>query len=115
MKLSERQVIETLGAVSIAELRVWVSEGWIRPHAGERGHEYDEIDLARVRLVCDLRETLGLEEDTVPLVLSLIDQLHGLRAELETLAIVIDEQPEEIRARLLEAHAAKRRQRKPAG
>lgn len=107
MKLSERQVVETIGAVSVTELRIWVSEGWIRPRAGAGGREFDEIDVARIRLVCELRETLGLEEETVPLVLSLIDQLHGLRGELKTLADAIDEQPEDIRNRLLAAYEAK--------
>lgn len=107
MKLSEKQVVETIGAVSVTELRVWVSEGWIRPRAGAAGREFDEIDIARIRLVCELRETLGLEEETVPLVLSLIDQLHGLRGELRTLTGVIDEQPDDIRSRLLAAYEAK--------
>lgn len=107
MKLNEFQVVETVGAVSVTELRIWVSEGWVRPHAGAAGHEYDEVDLARVRLVCDLRETLGLEEEALPLVLSLIDQLHGLRGELQTIAGVIDEQPEEIRDILRAAYEAK--------
>lgn len=111
MKLNEYQVVETVGAVSVTELRIWVSEGWVRPRAGETGHEYDEIDLARVRLVCELRETLGLEEEALPLVLSLIDQLHGLRGELQTLAKVIDEQPEEVRSLLRAAYDAKLRTR----
>ncbi|MEX2520092.1 MAG: MerR family transcriptional regulator [Paracoccaceae bacterium] len=111
MRLDERQVAEVVGVISVSELRVWVSEGWVRPASGGGGQKFDETDVARIRLVCELRESLGLEEDAVPLVLSLIDQLHGLRGELKALAGAIDDQPEDIRDRVRGAYEARMRPR----
>lgn len=100
MKLSEAQVIETLGTVSASELRIWVREGWIAPASGDGGPVFDETDVARIRLVCQLRDDLELNEDAVSVVLSLMDQLYGLRRELRALAQAVERQPEDVRSRV---------------
>ena len=43
---------------------------------------YSEADLARVRLIHDLRHNMGVNEEGLGLVLHLIDQVHGLRRAL---------------------------------
>jgi chaperone modulatory protein CbpM len=48
--------------------------------------------------VRDLEDELGFAEDDVPVLLNLIDQIHGLRFELSTLLAALDELPEEARA-----------------
>jgi hypothetical protein len=48
---------------------------WIRP-AGP--FELDEEDLARVGLVRELQEDLGVNDDAVPIILDLIDRLNFL-------------------------------------
>ena len=57
-----------------------------------------------MRLLCDLEHELEFDEDTVPLVLSLLDQIHGLRNELRSLAAAIDEQPPAVRERIRNAY-----------
>jgi chaperone modulatory protein CbpM len=100
--LGEAQVIEQVGRVTVAELRVWCEAGWVAParpaSPGEAGPVFDEIDIARVRLVCDLRDDLGLDEGAIPVVLSLVDQLYGLRRELRALARAVEQQPDEVAA-----------------
>ena len=88
IKLKEREVVEQLGTLTLSELRLWVSEGWVTP---QENHSFAEIDVARVRLVCQLRQDLNLNEDAVPVVLSLLDQLHGLRSELKNLAQALEQ------------------------
>ena len=39
--------------------------------------------MARAALICDLEDELGFAEEDVPVLLNLIDQIHGLRAELK--------------------------------
>jgi chaperone modulatory protein CbpM len=41
--------------------------------------EFSDIDLARAQLIGDLRSDLGVNDEAVPIVLDLIDQIHGLR------------------------------------
>lgn len=95
---AEAEVVEMLGTVEIAELRVWCEAGWVAPALGEAGPVFDEVDLARIRLVRTLRDDLGLDEDAIPVVLSLVDQLYGVRRELRALARAVDQQPDEVAA-----------------
>ena len=104
--LGEAQVVEELGTVSVAELRVWCEAGWVSPARGEAGPVFDKVDLARVRLVCQLRDDLGLDEGAIPVVLSLIDQLYGVRRELRALARAVDQQPADVASRIRAAYRA---------
>jgi chaperone modulatory protein CbpM len=46
--------------------------------------ELDEEDLARIQLIRELQEDLGVNDDAVPIILNLIDQLHQLRFQMKT-------------------------------
>lgn len=107
MMLTERDVVAMVRRVQLRELRLWVREGWVKPSEGEDGPVFDDLDVARIRLVCDLRKEMSLPLDAVPVVLSLLDQLHGLRRELRGLADTIDEQPEHTRRMIVEAYRAR--------
>ncbi len=50
-----------------------------------------------MRLIHDLRRGMDVGEDTIPLVLSLLDQVYELRAQLKALLRAVDAQPEEMR------------------
>ena len=104
MKLRERDVVATVRRLHLLDLRSWVRKGWVRPARSDDGPLFDELDLARIRLICDLRMEMSLPADAVPMILSLLDQLHGLRHELRALAEAVDRQPEETRSAVLEAY-----------
>tara|TARA_R110002072_G_scaffold127978_1_gene265546 strand:+ start:98 stop:433 length:336 start_codon:yes stop_codon:yes gene_type:complete len=104
--LGERDVLTRVRRVRLQELRLWVQEGWVRPANGDNGPRFDELDVARVRLVRDLRRDLSVPSDTVPVILSLLDQVHGLRRELRSLAEAVDAQPEETRKAIVAAYRA---------
>ena len=105
-KLSEREVVAAVATVTLRELRVWVEQGWIAPAAGEGGPAFDDIDVARARMICQLRDECDVDEDAVPVILDLIDQVHGLRSELKALALAVDAEPGEVRARIRAAYKA---------
>ena len=104
--LEERDVLTRVRRVRLQELRLWVQEGWIRPAHGDSGPRFDELDVARVRLVRDLRRDLSVPVDTIPVILSLLDQVHGLRRELRSLAEAVDAQPVETRRAIVAAYRA---------
>ena len=54
----------------------WVEAGWLTPHQETAGERYSSIDLARAYLIRDLKD-LGVNDDGIPVVLDLIDQVHG--------------------------------------
>jgi chaperone modulatory protein CbpM len=80
-----------------AELRGWIERRWVQPDADERGEWiFHEIDLARVRLIYDLRREFETSEETVPLVLSLLDQVYELRGALKAVAGALSGLPPDV-------------------
>lgn len=100
---SIREVIVEVEGISESELRVWIECGWIRPARAEADYAFSEVDIARVSLIADLRQRMGINDEAMPVVLDLMDQLYGLRRELRRVLAVIDRQPEPERSRILEA------------
>jgi len=79
------------------ELTGWIERGWVQPEPADSGWVFQEIDVARVRLIHDLRRDMDVGEDTIPVVLSLLDQVYELRAQLKALLRAVETQPEEVR------------------
>ena len=79
-----------------------IGRKWVRPLEREGRFLFDEADRARVRLIAELRIDLEVQEDALPMILGLLDQLYALRRTLSDLRGAIAELPEETRA-LLEA------------
>jgi chaperone modulatory protein CbpM len=95
--LSERDLLSRVERLTVTRLRVWVAQGWIKP-ADTVAQNYSEADLARATLICNLEDELGFAEEDVPVLLNLIDQIHGLRAELKVLLDALEELPPDLRA-----------------
>ena len=105
------EVVILIGRIDRVELHRWVELGWVAPEpAGEQEElAFSEVDIARVRLICDLRHDLAVEEETVPLVLSLLDQLYALRRQMRTLSDAVRQQPDEVQRAILDLVAQSRR------
>lgn len=97
MSFDEYAVVARVKRLSLRDLRFWVRQGWICPAEGEAGPLFDELDIARVRLLCDLRKEISLPNEAMPVVLNLIDHLHRTRRELRALTRAIEEQPKDVR------------------
>jgi chaperone modulatory protein CbpM len=55
---------------------------WIIPD--DRQDEIlDEEDIARARLIWELQQEFGVNDEAVPIILNLIDQLHRIRLGLK--------------------------------
>ncbi|MGE0152371.1 MAG: chaperone modulator CbpM [Reyranellaceae bacterium] len=89
--------IVTLVGCRTPELEAWIAEQWIRPARDDSGWVFADADLARARLIRDLVEELAIEADTVPVVLSLIDQNHALRRQLHDILATIGALPTDTR------------------
>ena len=74
-----------MAQIEIEELDKWVAEGWLAPRQEESGEDFSDIDLARAHLIRDMFG-LGVNDESVPIILDLIDQVHGLRRVLRRLA-----------------------------
>jgi chaperone modulatory protein CbpM len=63
-------------------LAAWIEAGWLLPRRDADAHNFSEADLARAQLIRDLQHDMGVNEEAVPIILDLLDQLHGLRQAL---------------------------------
>ena len=81
-------------------LRHWVDAGLLRNAGAGEPLQFEDADVARVRLICELHYELAVEEETLPLVLSLMDQIYDLRRSARAVAAAISDEPEEVRLRI---------------
>ena len=77
-------------------LDAWVKAGWLLPRQDGSKREFSDVDLARAQLISDL-ERLGVNDEGIPVILDLVDQMHGLRRTLRDLLSAIHAQPEAMR------------------
>jgi chaperone modulatory protein CbpM len=100
-------LMRLIGGLQEAELRHWIDERWVRPEAVSEGYVFREVDVARVRLIVELRRELAIDEEALPLVLQLLDQVYALRRRLRAMSEALDAQPaavrEAVQARLARA------------
>ncbi len=97
MSFDEHTVVAQVARLNLKELRLWVRQGWLRPAQSDAGPVFDELDIARIRLLCDLRQEMSLPTDVLPVVLNLVDRLHQTRREVRALLKALEEQPDEVR------------------
>ena len=97
------EVVTLVGRVDRVELTQWVEVGWVAPERREPDEpRFSDLDVARVCLICDLRHDLAVEEETIPLVLSLLDQIYVLRRQMNALTAAIRQQPDDVRQAILD-------------
>jgi chaperone modulatory protein CbpM len=105
---SEDEAVARVARLTRPQLVAFVEAHIVTPVHSDRGPVYRRLDLARMELLCDLSDEFDLDADALGIVISLVDQLHGVRAELRCLVEAIAAEPPDVRARL---SAAARRAR----
>lgn len=83
------------------ELRLWIERRWVLPMAQDGNYVFSEADVARVQMIVDLRRDLAIDDEAMPVVLDLLDRLHGLRRQMRDILGAIRELPEAQRDALL--------------
>ncbi|PZX14138.1 chaperone modulator CbpM [Celeribacter halophilus] len=100
-RFTVEEVVTTVTRLTRRQLMGFVDGELVRPEQDERGYVFRQVDIARLELLCDLSHDLDLDETALAIVISLIDQLHGARQELATLAGAIDSLPDELQSRIM--------------
>lgn len=78
----ETQEFVTRSHLDAPTLNAWIEAEWLAPVTGQKTFLFSEADLARARLIQDLRLDFGVNDEGIAIVLHLLDQLHGLRGLL---------------------------------
>ena len=60
-------------------LEVWIEEEWLLPSRAANELVFTEMDLARAKLIRDLKHDMRVNNEGVGVILNLLDQIHGLR------------------------------------
>jgi chaperone modulatory protein CbpM len=79
------------------DLEYWIAEQWVTPIKEVEGPMFRDADVARVRLIAEIKYDFEVSDAALPVFLSLLDQSHDLRRRLDLLAEAIDAQPEDVR------------------
>ncbi len=79
--ITEREFLER-ARLDRRTLTVWIEEEWLVPSRTAPELTFTEMDVARARLIRDLKDNMGVNDEGLGVILHLLDQMHGLRKAL---------------------------------
>lgn len=88
-------------AIERAELTAWIEQSWVRPAMVGEVWQFDDADIARLELICELRRGLEINDEALPVVLSLLDQLYAARQTLHHVRDALAQLPDPTLADIL--------------
>ena len=92
------QILES--RIDRTTLEHYIEREWLRPVKQESGWHFQEIDIARIELVWHLTQEIKVNDEGMDVVLSLLDQLYGLRAHMQQVTHAITSQSAEVQAEI---------------
>jgi chaperone modulatory protein CbpM len=69
-------------------LNAWIDAEWLLPVSSRQKLLFSEADLARARLIRDLKVDFAVNDEGIAIVLHLLDQFHGLRRLLRDMQAI---------------------------
>jgi chaperone modulatory protein CbpM len=84
MKISREEFL-SLSGMEGETLNAWIEDEWLIPSGSTVELSFSEIDIARARLIRELRVDFGVNDEAVGVILNLVDQLYGMRRTLREL------------------------------
>jgi chaperone modulatory protein CbpM len=92
------ELLRQLEGLDRGELIRWVENRWVLPERRDQTWLFHEVDVARVELILDIRQEFAIDEEALPLVLGLLDQVYDLRRQLRRMCDALAAQPPEVQA-----------------
>ena len=84
MRMDKQTFLKTSG-LKVRVLELWIEQEWLVPEETPTGLHFQEIDVARVRLIRELQSRIGANDAGIDVILHLMDQLHGMRRAMAEL------------------------------
>lgn len=97
------ELLEQIDALQQSDLEAWIGEQLISPQQNTDVLVFSEMECARIRLICTLHYELEVDAETLPVVLSLVDQLYQTRQRLLKLTAAVAAQDEAVQTAILAA------------
>ena len=101
--MSVDDILAAISALQRSDLETWIREEMVVPRQEAGALVFSEMELARIRLICTLHYELEMDVDTLPVVLSLVDQLYGTRQKLLSITAAVTAQDKSVQAAIIAA------------
>lgn len=99
-------LVAAIAVLQPDDLETWIRDELIAPQREAGSLVFSAMECARVRLICTLHYELEIDAGTLPVVLSLVDQLYDTRQRLLLLASAVSDQDKPVREAILAVLAA---------
>ena len=103
MMIRFEELLARFGGLERRELARWVEESWVLPERHDETWVFHEVDIARVELILDMRRDFAVDDEAMPLVLNLLDQIYSLRRQMRRLSDALESQPPEVQNAIRQA------------
>ena len=97
--ITEKELCGRIRVLEVHRLHQWVDAGLVRTRSRDP-LLFDDADLARVSLICELYYDMAVNDETLPLVVSLMDQLYALRRSARAVTTALSEESDDVRLRI---------------
>jgi chaperone modulatory protein CbpM len=89
-------LLDSLAGLERRDLTRWIENRWVLPERRGQTWIFHEVDVARVELILEIRQEFAIDEEALPLVLGLLDQVYDLRRQLRRMCDALAAQPPEV-------------------
>jgi chaperone modulatory protein CbpM len=96
-------LLHRLEGLDRRELTRWVENRWVLPERRNDTWIFHEVDVARIELIREIHDEFAVDDETLPLVLGLLDQVYELRRQLRRVCDALAAQPPEVQAAIRRA------------
>ncbi len=96
-------LVAAISTLQRGDLEAWIRDELIVPRQAAETLLFTDMECARVRLICTLHYELEIDAGTLPVVLSLVDQLYNTRQRLFSLTAAIATQDSNVQAAIIAA------------
>ena len=101
--MSVDDILAAISALQRSDLETWIREEMVVPRQEAGALVFSEMELARIRMICTLHYELEIDVDTLPVVLSLVDQLYDTRQKLLSITAAVTAQDKSVQAAIIAA------------
>jgi chaperone modulatory protein CbpM len=92
------ELLHQMEGLDRRDLVRWVENRWVLPERRDQTWLFHEVDVARVELILEIRQEFAIDEEALPMVLGLLDQVYELRRQLRRMCDALATQPLEVQA-----------------
>ena len=94
-------LVATITVLQRSDLEAWIRDELVAPQQEAEAIFFSDMESARVRLICTLHYELEIDAGTLPVVLSLLDQLYDTRRRLFSLTAAVAAQDKTVQAAII--------------